>query len=145
MKTCTVCKQELPFSNFHKLKKSKDGHGYRCRTCDYECRKKYRCNADPEYRRILERRQNLKQKYGITIAEYDSMLDSQNGVCAICGGVQTVPDTFKSRDLSVDHDHHTGKVRGLLCNNCNRGLGFLGDTVESLSKALGYLKGTECH
>lgn len=62
----------------------------------------------------------LKRKYGITLAEYDQMLEEQHGVCAICGGADP-----SGRRLAVDHDHETGKVRGLLCTSCNTRLGFL--------------------
>lgn len=76
---------------------------------------------------------SLKRKYGLTQKEYTEMLDKQKGVCAICGGVCT-------RRLAVDHDHETGKVRGLLCNNCNRGLGHFQDNVGFLDAAIRYLK-----
>jgi fructose-1,6-bisphosphatase len=62
----------------------------------------------------------LKRNFGITLAEYDQMLEDQHGICAICGGVN--PD---GKRLAVDHDHETGKVRGLLCTSCNTRLGFL--------------------
>jgi hypothetical protein len=65
--------------------------------------------------------------------EYSTMLNTQGGVCAICKGVCT-------RALAVDHNHVTGKVRGLLCNNCNRGLGHLKDDVGLLRQAVMYLE-----
>lgn len=75
---------------------------------------------------------NLK-KYGIDLRIYTEILESQNGCCAICYG-QTTKRTF-----DVDHCHLTGKVRGLLCSNCNRGLGFLKDDPAVLSNASMYL------
>ena len=72
----------------------------------------------------------------ITPAEYKSLLAKQGGVCAIC---QRRPKTIK---LAVDHDHLTGKVRGLLCGNCNTSLGKLGDTEETLAVACRYLRKT---
>lgn len=80
------------------------------------------------------RNKYLKRNYGITLEEYDEMFDEQNGVCAICGGI--------SRDgkrLSVDHDHETGKVRELLCMNCNTALGMLQDNVQIVLAAAQYL------
>lgn len=75
----------------------------------------------------------LLAKYGLTVAEFDQMVSDRGGACDLCSVVPS--DT-----LCVDHDHETGFVRGLLCRQCNAGLGQLGDTVESLSKALAYLK-----
>jgi hypothetical protein len=60
-------------------------------------------------------------------------------VCAIC----RQPERTPGRALAVDHDHATGEVRGLLCGNCNRGIGFLGDSAELLESAAGYLRGTK--
>lgn len=72
-------------------------------------------------------------RYGLTVAEYDAMVNRQKGLCAICG---RDPDY----ELVVDHDHETGTVRGLLCQGCNAGLAYLGDGVEPLEKALAYLR-----
>lgn len=65
------------------------------------------------------------------------MLEEQHGVCAICGKPETKPN---AKYLAVDHDHKTGEVRGLLCNNCNRALGLLQDNTEVLQNAINYLK-----
>lgn len=77
----------------------------------------------------------LIRNYGITSSEYDEMLEAQNGVCAICGQDEQV----KTRGLSVDHCHTTGKVRGLLCSYCNMGLGLFKDDTEVLINAVKYL------
>ena len=77
----------------------------------------------------------LEGKYGITIDDYEHLLHAQNGVCAICGGVQR-----GVRPMGVDHNHTTGKVRGILCSECNTGLGKFGDDIELLQAALAYLK-----
>jgi hypothetical protein len=80
---------------------------------------------------------SLKANYGITLDEYEAMVQSQDGKCAICG---RVPEGKHNQgSLHVDHDHRTKKVRGLLCSHCNRGLGFLGDSVETLLRAAEYL------
>ena len=75
------------------------------------------------------------KKFGITLGDYDRMLDEQQGVCAIC---QTECST--GNRLAVDHCHETGEVRGLLCSNCNLGLGKLKDSVKSLQRAIDYLQ-----
>ena len=72
------------------------------------------------------------KEYGITVAEYDSLAEFQQHKCAICYQRTT-------KDLHVDHDHHTGSVRGLLCGNCNRGLGLLEDDTYRLVTAKEYL------
>jgi hypothetical protein len=79
----------------------------------------------------------LKWAYGLTFVEYEKLLEKQHFGCAICGRTQV--ENFKKR-LCVDHCHATGKVRGLLCTRCNTALGQLGDTVESMTKVLNYLK-----
>lgn len=81
------------------------------------------------------RKARLRKYYNMTVEEYNILFDGQEGRCAICGIHQ---DDFKER-LSVDHNHATGKVRGLLCNDCNRMLGGSKDSVESLTKAIEYL------
>ena len=73
------------------------------------------------------------EKYGLTLNDYDAMLEEQQGVCAICGGE---PDT-RWRMLAVDHDHATGKVRGLLCMVCNTMIGRLENRMEMTLKYLG--------
>jgi hypothetical protein len=78
----------------------------------------------------------LKSMYGILQEDYDALLASQNGHCAICGG-----DRFDKRRkaLGVDHDHLTGVVRGLLCRSCNLAIGLLRDDPALLRAALDYL------
>jgi hypothetical protein len=78
---------------------------------------------------------DLKKKYGITPAQYDDMFDAQEGKCAICTRHQL---EFKRR-FDVDHNHDTGEVRGLLCHDCNRALGFLKDSPKNAEAALDYL------
>lgn len=73
-----------------------------------------------------------KNVYGITTAEYNLMLSNQNGTCAIC---LRVPD----KSLCIDHCHVSGKVRGLLCNPCNKGLGLFKDNIDHLNRAIMYL------
>lgn len=71
-------------------------------------------------------------KFGLSLEDYNQMINNQQGKCAICG----ISDT----QLCVDHDHSTGKVRGLLCHNCNHGIGKFQDDIKLLNKAINYLK-----
>lgn len=85
-------------------------------------------------------RQNLlKRVYGMSLEEYKELFDSQNGVCAICGEKAKGGKT-STRELHIDHDHVTGRNRGLLCHKCNPGLGQFNDSIEMLEKAIAYLK-----
>lgn len=86
---------------------------------------------------------SLKEKYNLSVQEYEDMLVHQFGVCAICKRQET--HTYKSRGktlrkrLAVDHCHTTGKVRGLLCHACNSALGLFKDNIKSLASAIEYL------
>jgi len=75
----------------------------------------------------------MKSRYGVTLEEYRELYDKQTGQCAICGISVPFPK------LSVDHNHESGKIRGLLCQNCNAGIGMLGDAPERLTRAAQYL------
>ena len=77
---------------------------------------------------------NIKRKYGLTPEEYNLLMDVQNGRCAVCGNEQ------ECQRLAVDHNHITGKVRGLLCINCNRALGFLKEDTERMENLIAYVK-----
>jgi hypothetical protein len=78
---------------------------------------------------------NLRHKYGITLADYRAIAKEQGNACAICGGGPSC-----NKELSVDHCHETGNVRGLLCENCNYALGCLKDRPELFMKAIDYLE-----
>jgi hypothetical protein len=95
--------------------------------------------ANPEKRKAATRNSVYKRKYGLTIAEYDAMVAAQGGRCAICeadrpGGMGRWP---------IDHCAKTGKVRRLLCNACNPGLGFFKHDIALLQRAINYLKAFE--
>lgn len=87
----------------------------------------------PEAAYKMIRKHTLK-KYGLSLEDYEFMFADQNGVCAICLSPPL------DRKLSVDHDHETGKVRGLLCDSCNTSLGGFLDSTETLERAINYLK-----
>ena len=89
-------------------------------------------NPESYYKSQLK---NQLRKYGITLDDYNQMLDDQDGVCAICQN-----ECPTGRRLSVDHDHETGEVRGLLCHGCNLGLGAFKDSVRGLQRAIQYLE-----
>jgi hypothetical protein len=82
---------------------------------------------------------HLKRNYGITLDEFNRMLTEQGGGCAICGAREGKGKGNGVR-LHVDHDHVTGKARGLLCGTCNRGIGQLGDDLERVLAAVRYLQ-----
>jgi len=93
-----------------------------------------------ESRRRANRATTLR-KYGLTASEYDDMMAEQGDLCAICGNPETcLGNNGEVKMLAVDHNHDTGEVRGLLCNNCNRAIGLLGDDPQLLLKAVAYLK-----
>lgn len=127
-KRCTKCHQTKPLTDFSPSSKALDGHLSSCRTCRSQHTKNWQKNN------VVKYRAKQKQfKYGITPAMEAALYVNQNGVCAICG--KSPPDS-----LVVDHCHETGIIRGLLCRRCNLGLGMLGDTLDSLSSAVRYLK-----
>src|SRR5271166_6576054 len=83
----------------------------------------------------------LKSRFGITLEQYNEMLTKQNGVCAICKQAETHIDkrVNRPRNLAVDHNHITGKVRGLLCFDCNAALGKFNESIELINRAINYL------
>lgn len=126
-KTCTVCAIDKPLEAFY-FRKPRNCYDSRCKECCREINKKYNGGE-------AQRRRVLKKQYGLTLETYNIMLKAQNEVCAICGEKETV----SNRSLSVDHCHKTGKVRQLLCGNCNHALGKFKDSPELLEKARDYL------
>jgi hypothetical protein len=93
--------------------------------------------AHPDKQRQVYRRYNLKRLYGMSEAEYDALLSSQSGGCAICG---TAEPGGRGDCFKVDHDHVTGMVRALLCHGCNLGIGMFRDDPELLEEAASYLR-----
>jgi Recombination endonuclease VII len=91
-------------------------------------------------KKLTPRTKHLKQKYGMTEADYRALFEAQGGVCAIC---RCLPDGVDLTLLVVDHDHETGRVRGLLCTTCNLGLERFKDDPKLLRAAALYLDGLE--
>ena len=89
-----------------------------------------------EYLNRVRRNAFIKRTYGITQDDYLAMLEAQGGRCAICKR----PDNYKSKWFDIDHCHTTKRVRGLLCRNCNKGLGNFKDDVSLMTSAIGYIK-----
>ena len=90
--------------------------------------------------RLKTKINNLK-KLNMTLDDYNDLVKRQNGLCAICGKIETVSNQFGPRPLCVDHCHKTGKVRGLLCSQCNHLLGNAKDNIGVLQNAITYLLG----
>lgn len=101
-----------------------------------EYKKKWKA-ANPDKVKQSQRRQDLK-KYGLTPECYSTLYEKQGGRCAICGTTEQKGGRFKT--FCVDHDHETGRVRGLLCYDCNFGLGKFGDNISHLVAAIHYLQ-----
>lgn len=128
--------------------------GYHCRWCGVElepqssgkgayCSAEHRAlqlAADRNTPEAKARRRDLhlQRSYGITSEDYDRMFAAQGGRCGLCGNEGS--NTERSAELAVDHDHETGVVRGLLCHDCNTGLGKLGDDPALLRKAADYVE-----
>ncbi|MEW2577839.1 endonuclease VII domain-containing protein [Streptomyces syringium] len=115
-KYCRRCGEIKPHSDWDRNRTASDGLSTRCKAC----------------RAIEGRAGHLKRSYGTTEAERDEMIASQAGVCCIC---LTAPA------VHVDHCHGTGKVRGVLCFNCNSALGKLDDDMDVMRRAIAYLEG----
>lgn len=146
-KICTQCKQTKPIEEFYLFRKNAQRRRNECSVCsnkqsmEYRNKNKERCNGTQRRyyanNKHVAIAQNLRRYYGMTIEQYDKLYADQNGKCAIC---EKAEDNRKKQRLSVDHDHKTGQVRGLLCDRHNRALGMLHDSIDTLQRAIDYLK-----
>lgn len=127
VKVCTNCAIEKSIQDFSFSR----GYAQWCKECHREAARISSKKKTSEQNRL----KHLKNRYNLTSEEFTYMVMEQGGVCAVCGLVPSA--------LYVDHDHITGTVRGLLCQKCNSGIGFLGDSLEGLEKAVSYLKRTD--
>jgi len=125
---CPDCGEVKDLESFPRNKRTRTGRSGYCRPC-------HNARGVATYTRLYgsTRNYHLRRRYGITAADYDALVETQGGVCALC---QT------REPQHVDHDHVTGKVRGVLCSCCNQGLGNFRDDVASLRAAADYLERT---
>jgi hypothetical protein len=157
VKTCKSCGATKPLADFYGNPSGRDGTRPECKDCTRARRKRwYTKNREREIERVADwqrenpervraamdrfraagkkkvsdRKSHLKRKYGITLEDFDTLLASQGGGCAICGK----PDVDH-----VDHDHVTGRVRGILCFRCNVAIGQMDDDCDRLAAAMAYL------
>lgn len=130
LRRCGTCGEVKPLVEFA-------GGNWGCKVCAAKRRPR---KATPEQ----NRERNLRNFYGITVEKYDAMLSAQGGVCAICEQPETAINyrTGEPYPLAVDHCRDTKKIRGLLCGNCNKGIGGLRHDPRLLEKALIYLRDT---
>lgn len=153
-KTCSKCGITKARTDFYARNMSQDGLTPTCIACirayqeQRQTTPEFRAwrrayNKRPE-RREKQRRLRRQHAYGIDPATFDRLLASQGSHCLICRREMFLGVDKKGRAdaLHVDHDHSSGKVRGLLCGDCNRGLGCFRDSPEALQRAASYLKGT---
>jgi len=149
VKMCVDCGRTKAFTEFCPKRNAKDGLLCYCRECANRRRTQSRERNKDRHREVqrewrrrnVEKRQiydlrQIAQRYGIDKVEYFALVASQNGVCAICAKRETI----SGRRLSVDHDHMLGGVRGLLCSNCNLGVGYFYDDPGLLHKAAEYIE-----
>ncbi len=120
-KTCGSCKTTKPIDDFPTRSASRDARANTCTECVA----------------VFNRTRTLRIKYNLSREQYNQIYERQNGMCAICG--RTDSGMKHAPDLLVDHDHSTGENRGLLCCNCNAGIGQFKDDPALLTKAIVYL------
>ena len=136
-KTCRICKTTKPLGEFNREAARKDGYKNECRKCAQAYMAKWRKHRQEHYSAYM-RDYQYRQRYGVTLADYETLHNEQDGKCAICKGTPSGLGATERR-LHVDHDHLTGAVRGLLCENCNRGVGMFQDNPDLLTLAAAYL------
>src|ERR1017187_5184280 len=141
MKLCTYCNETKELSCFNRNPKTKDSLQGHCKPCCSKQRKVW-VKSNPEW----ERDKELKRKFSIDLKQYNQMLEAQNGVCASCGEPETALSSMsdKIKNLAVDHDHTTNKVRALLCNGCNSAEGHLQGDPSKARKLADYMEKYKC-
>lgn len=154
MKQCGICGNHKPYKDYHKSSTSKDGCQHRCKECSKTIRKEYHLKNKEKYNLknklwVEQNREAIRNyqlaKYGITQVDYEYLREQQKECCAICGRHETLIKRCNYKGavqhaLHVDHCHTTGKVRGLLCFNCNALLGKCRDSISILNNAIRYLE-----
>ena len=140
MKQCTKCLLTKPIDEFWKDNRGYgDGHNSRCKTCHRDYARRYRQGRPNIERQRYQSdkegawERHLRNTFGIDAKIYNAIFDMQSGRCAICNSLPN------KQHLSVDHDHATGQIRGLLCQSCNRMLGYGQDNSAILQAGVNYL------
>lgn len=132
-RTCKGCGETKPISHYYLQKDARQGRRYvmaRCKPCVIARKQRWR-DANRAESRAYYFRHNMRYLHGLTPEGFAAMLIEQSGRCAICAEPTTMPH--------VDHDHATGRIRGLLCQGCNLGIGHLQDDPARLRAAADYL------
>jgi hypothetical protein len=141
MKFCLICKETKSLEEFYLSNRGKFGRSSYCKLCSNLKGKLVRQKNKEktiEYEKSPQRKeQYLVRKYGITLDFYTNLLIEQKEVCCIC----QLANSKVQKALSVDHNHITKKVRGLLCDRCNKLIGFAKDLPKIICKAIAYLEG----
>ena len=144
MKICCTCKENKSLDEFSKNTKSSDGKQYHCKTCAaisyknwYEGGGKARTIRTPE-QKLRERELKTLREFGLSLDDYNTILESQGGGCAICGKKEN--NNRKQKRLPIDHHHESNTVRGILCHSCNLMLGLVKDNPDTLEKGAAYLR-----
>ena len=136
-KICVKCEETktLDQFRFRAYKDRSPNHIGTCKTCE---RKEYKVWADKNKAHLKEKDfvRNLRKKFNLSKDEYNKMLADQGGGCSICKATKSL----SGKALAVDHCHTTGKVRSLLCNECNTAIGLLKENTEIITSALEYIK-----
>lgn len=145
-KWCNHCKQHKPHADFNKTKNTVHGFAVYCRPCfslrfDAWRKKNLKFVAERQRKNYAKNKERyrgyeLKNRYQISLEDYNTILKSQNSRCLICG---TDKPNGKDPIFHVDHCHHSKKIRGLLCASCNMGLGLFKHNTEFLNSAIQYL------
>lgn len=156
-KICLRCKEAKPLTGlsaaFTRDKTRKDGYAYYCRQCKKELHDTYHAkhpekrsqyNKARKPRDVMEKRhsgfKSRLKRYGLTEEEYEDRVQRQHKLCMICGKPETAKYAGKPKRLAVDHNHHTGKVRDLLCYRCNSVIGYAHEDSAILRTAALYLE-----
>lgn len=154
MKKCLKCGIEKPLSEYHKDKTRATGLRERCKDCRCKhpkiffknciaCGDLFQVSGFKKSRKYCgDVCQRVHLRYGIDEYKLEDLLLRSNYKCSICGQDEVNIDkrTGKVYDLSIDHNHTTGVVRGVLCTSCNAGLGYFKDNIDTLKKAIKYIK-----
>ena len=148
MKKCYECGETKPLESFIKNVACRDGWAGKCKTCAKQYSAKWAAQnpkagkswraKNPDRKRLHDRSSKLKALYGINVDQYDKMVYDQGGRCLVC---KEIPLSKKGKvGLHVDHDHLSGRIRGLLCHGCNVALGHLKENEDIVRNLLSYIQ-----